>query len=49
MKYLETATNLTNNYAVPAYTKQSLDLARWSIESMFGKQTEKQQALGKFF
>ncbi len=49
MKYLETATNLTKNYAVPAYTKQSLDLARWSIESMFGKQTEKQQALGKFF
>ncbi len=49
IKYLETATNLTKNYAVPAYTKQSLDLARWSIESMFGKQTEKQQALGKFF
>ena len=48
VKYLEPATELANNYNVPPYIKQNLLLTRRYIESIFGKETEKQEALGKW-
>lgn len=48
IKYLEPATELANTYAVPAYIKQNLLLTRRYIESIFGKETEKQKGLGDF-
>jgi DNA polymerase II large subunit len=38
-----------NNYDVPAYIKQDLELTKKYIESIFGKETEKQEGLGKWF
>jgi DNA polymerase II large subunit len=49
VKYLEPALSLTRNYDVPAYIKQDLELTKKYIESIFGKETEKQEALGKWF
>ncbi len=49
IKYLEPAIQLANRYAVPAYTKQSLELTKGYIESIFGREKEKQQALEKWF
>lgn len=37
-KYLESAINLANKYKIPDYTKQSLDLAKMYVESVFGKE-----------
>jgi len=48
VKYLEPATELANKYAVPSYIKQNLLLTRRYIESIFGKETEKQKGLGDF-
>ena len=49
VKYLEPAMALAESYDVPAYTKQSLLLAKKYIESIFGKEKEKQEALEKWF
>ncbi len=49
IKYLEPALSLAENYEVPAYVKQNLELTKKYIESIFGKETEKQEALGKWF
>ncbi len=49
IKYLEPALQLAQKYDVPAYVKQSLELTQKYIESMFGKETEKQEALQKWF
>ncbi len=49
LKYLEAAMNLARNYPVPAYTKQSLEITKAAIETMFGRDTERQQELKKFF
>ncbi len=48
-KYLEHAIMLADNYGIPAYTKQALQLVKLYIESIFGKETEKQVDLKKFF
>jgi hypothetical protein len=40
---------LAEKYSVPAYTKQSLELTKSYIESIFGKDTEKQQSIDKWF
>jgi DNA polymerase II large subunit len=48
VKYLEPATELSEKYNVPPYIKQSLLLTRRYIESIFGKETEKQKGLGDF-
>ena len=48
-KYLEPAIQLAEKYEVEDYTKESLILARKYIESIFGKETEKQEALEKWF
>ncbi len=49
VKYLEPALSLAANYNVPAYVKQNLELTKKYIESIFGRETEKQEALGKWF
>ncbi len=49
IKYLEPALELTRNYDVPAYVKQDLELTKRYIESIFGKDNEKQEALDVWF
>ena len=49
VKYLEPALSLAASYKVPEYVKQNLELTKMYIESIFGKETEKQEALGKWF
>ncbi len=49
IKYLEPALNLAEMFNVPDYVKQSLDLTKRYIESIFGKEKEKQEALEKWF
>lgn len=48
IKYLEPAILLAENFNVPAYVKQSLDLTKAYIESIFGRVKEKQEGLGKW-
>ncbi|MFA7707395.1 MAG: DNA polymerase II large subunit [Candidatus Pacearchaeota archaeon] len=48
IKYLEPALELTRNYDVPIYITQDLELTKKYIESIFGKDTEKQKGLGDF-
>jgi len=48
-KYLEPAIELANKYEVPPYMKQNLELIKRYIDSIFGKDTEKQEALKKWF
>jgi DNA polymerase II large subunit len=48
-KYLEPALGLANKYNLSVYLKQSLELTKRYIESIFGKEAEKQEALGKWF
>jgi len=49
VKYLEPALNLARSYNVPAYTLQNLELTKSYIESIFGKEKEKQENIGKWF
>jgi DNA polymerase II large subunit len=49
IKYLEPALELANNFAVPSYTKQGLELAKIYIQSIFGKEETKQIELRKWF
>src|SRR3989344_4259172 len=49
VKYLESATELIANYSVPAYIQQDLALTKKYIESIFGKDTEKQESIQKWF
>ena len=49
VKYLEPALALANNFEVPAYTRQSLEMTKSYIESIFGREKEKQEALKKWF
>ncbi len=49
VKYLEPALNLAKNYDVPEYIKQDLELTKKYIESIFGRDTEKQEALNVWF
>ncbi len=48
-KYLEPSINLAKKYNLPKYMQQSLELLRERIESVFGKETEKQENLNKWF
>ncbi|MEK6829944.1 MAG: DNA polymerase II large subunit [Nanoarchaeota archaeon] len=47
-KYLEPALDLANKYNLSVYLKQSLELTKRHIESIFGKDADKQEALGKW-
>lgn len=49
VKYLESALELTRNYDVPAYIKQDLELTKRYIESIFGKDNEKQESIERWF
>jgi DNA polymerase II large subunit len=49
VKYLEPAINLAEKYEISDYLKQSLELTKSFIESIFGRETEKQEDLGKWF
>jgi len=49
IKYLEPALDLANNFNIPAYTKQGLELTKIYIESIFGKEQDKQIELKKWF
>ncbi len=48
-KYLEPALNLAKAYDLSPYVKQTLQLIKENIDSIFGKELEKQEALGKWF
>jgi DNA polymerase II large subunit len=49
VKYLEPALDLVNNYNVPEYIKQDLELTKIYIESIFGRESEKQESMDKWF
>jgi DNA polymerase II large subunit len=48
-KYLDSAIDLATNYEISEYTRQSLELAKLYIESIFGKDADKQVDLKKWF
>jgi DNA polymerase II large subunit len=48
IKYLEPAMQLAEGYDISPYIKQSLELAKAYIESIFGREKEKQEGLGKW-
>jgi DNA polymerase II large subunit len=48
VKYLDISLNLAEKYHVPNYTKQSLELLKQRIESVFGKEKERQEGLSAF-
>ena len=49
VKYLDPAISLAAKYAVSPYLQQVLDLTKKRVESVFGKEKEKQEGLGKWF
>ncbi|MDP2925172.1 MAG: DNA polymerase II large subunit [Nanoarchaeota archaeon] len=49
IKYLEPAMSLIKNFNVPPYIKQDLELTKKYIESIFGRDTEKQERIEKWF
>ena len=48
VKYLQPALELAEKYDVPAYIQQDLLLTKRYIESIFGKELDKQEALAKW-
>jgi len=46
IKYLELSIRLGEKYNVPVYVKQTLELLKQRVESVFGKEKERQEALG---
>jgi len=48
-KYMGLATELVNKYNLSPYLKQSLELTQRYIDSVFGRELEKQEALEKWF
>jgi DNA polymerase II large subunit len=49
VKYLEPALDLTKEFNVPSYVIQDLELTKIYLESIFGKETEKQENIDKWF
>ena len=49
IKYMQSALDLARTYKVPPYLLESLELTEMFIQSIFGKEKEKQEALGKWF
>ena len=39
----------SQRYNLPNYLKQTLELTKRNVESLFGRDKEKQEALGKWF
>jgi DNA polymerase II large subunit len=48
-KYLEPAINLANKYGVNDYLKQTIEIIKNRVDDVFGKETEKQEGLSKWF
>ncbi len=48
-KYLEPALELSKKYNLSPYIKQNLELVKRYIDSIFGKEAEKQKNLGEWF
>jgi DNA polymerase II large subunit len=48
-KYLDTAIELSKKYNLSLYLKQNLELLKKYIDSIFGRELEKQEALEKWF
>ncbi|MCK4647343.1 DNA polymerase II large subunit [Candidatus Pacearchaeota archaeon] len=48
-KYLEPALDLANKYGLSLYLKQNLQLVKENIDSIFGKELERQEKLGEWF
>ena len=49
VKYLEPSLSLAEKYDLPTYLRQSLELTKRQIESIFGREKEKQVGLGRWF
>ena len=49
IKYLEPSLGLAEKFELPAYLRQTLELTKMRIESVFGKDKEKQEGLGRWF
>ncbi len=49
MKYLEPSLELVKNYNLDDYTRESLEVTKFMIESVFGKNENKQESLKKWF
>ena len=49
VKYLEPALDLANDYDIPVYVKQNLELTKKYIESIFGREETKQVSLKQWF
>lgn len=49
MKYVEPSLSLSEKYEVGDYLRQTLQLTKQHIESVFGKEKEKQEGLGRWF
>ena len=49
IKYLQHSINLSNEYNVPPYICQTLDILKRRVEGVFGKEKEKQAGLNQFF
>jgi len=49
VKYLEPALDLTKKFNVPRYVIQDLELTKKYIESIFGREAEKQEVIDKWF
>ena len=48
-KYMKPTMDLANNYKLPDYMNQTLELLQRRIDSVFGIDIEKQEGLGKWF
>ena len=48
-KYLEPALDLAAKYNLSPYLKQNLELVKRYIESIFGKELERQEKIEKWF
>jgi len=48
-KYLEASLNLAEKYNLSNYLKQTLQITKENIDSIFGKELEKQEKLGEWF
>lgn len=49
LKYMQKALELAREYKVSAYLLESLELTEMYIQSIFGKEKEKQESIGKWF
>jgi DNA polymerase II large subunit len=48
-KYLEPALNLADRFNLSAYLKQNLQILKENIDSVFGKELEKQESINRWF